>query len=416
MSKKMTTAQNDLYHQTIKYLDIIVLAQPTINLLKTDNLFRKIFIECIGIVNYFETNFGIANSNVSRYSEAYYAICNQPINFDDDVNLYKNTIDLQDKVNYLNTYLVNKIGMNVEELENSFKAANSNDNSSQPHDDVVETIPINEATNNNNSHRMSDEEVLERSGYTMHDVADQLVATQASILLQRNIAKGKVFIYKSKPMIIPVIKVLTFALFVILMGMAIASYTVLMLPQTRLYYKPSTTSDATAATEISFVSPFPYILILTVLFLALMAVSVIRNMKNDNAKFFMPWGWLSFFVFSFLVITLTANESQVLLFNRLGSFDAVFKPWNSGTNGNWTPAALEAIKMIDLWKIFQYITYAALGLIVVCIVTAVIFNPKKDVERIQALLDQYVQQIRNGEIDTTDFGRSPFGGISTRMI
>jgi len=72
--------------------------------------------------------------------------------------------------------------------------------------------------------------------------------------------------------------------------------------------------------------------------------------------------------------------------------------------------------MIDLWKIFQYITYGALGLIVVCIVTAVIFNPKKDVERIQALLDQYVQQIRNGEIDTTDFGRSPFGGISTRMI
>lgn len=416
MSKKMTTAQNDLYHQTIKYLDIIVLAQPTINLLKTDNLFRKIFIECIGIVNYFETNFGISNSNVSRYSEAYYAICNQPINFDDDVNLYKNTIDLQDKVNYLNTYLVNKIGMNVEELENSFKAANSNDNSSKPHDDVVETIPINEATTNNNSHRMSDEEVLERSGYTMHDVADQLVATQASILLQRNIAKGKVFIYKSKPMIIPVIKVLTFALFVILMGMAIASYTVLMLPQTRLYYKPSNAAATVQPQEISFVSPFPYILILTVLFLALMAVSVIRNMKNDNAKFFMPWGWLSFFVFFFLVITLTANESQVLLFNRLGSFDAVFKPWNSGADGNWTPAALEAIKMIDLWKVFQYITYAALGLIVVCIVTAVIFNPKKDVERIQALLDQYVQQIRNGEIDTTDFGRSPFGGISTRMI
>lgn len=416
MSKKMTTAQNDLYHQTIKYLDIIVLAQPTINLLKTDNLFRKIFIECIGIVNYFETNFGIANSNVSRYSEAYYAICNQPINFDDDVNLYKNTIDLQDKVNYLNTYLVNKIGMNVEELENSFKAANSNDNSSKPQDDVVETIPINEATGNNNAHRMSDEEVLERSGYTMHDVADQLVATQASILLQRNIAKGKVFIYKSKPMIIPVIKVLTFALFVILMGMAIASYTVLMLPQTRLYYKPKDAAATVQPQEISFVSPFPYILILTVLFLALMAVSVIRNMKNDNAKFFMPWGWLSFFVFFFLVITLTANESQVLLFNRLGSFDAVFKPWNSGTDGNWTPAALEAIKMIDLWKIFQYITYGALGLIVVCIVTAVIFNPKKDVERIQALLDQYVQQIRNGEIDTTDFGRSPFGGISTRMI
>lgn len=415
MSKKMTTAQNDLYHQTIKYLDIIVLAQPTINLLKTDNLFRKIFIECIGIVNYFETNFGIANSNVSRYSEAYYAICNQPINFDDDVNLYKNTIDLQDKVNYLNTYLVNKIGMNVEELENSFKAANSNDNSSQPHDDVVETIPINEATTNNNSHRMSDEEVLERSGYTMHDVADQLVATQASILLQRNIAKGKVFIYKSKPMIIPVIKVLTFALFVILMGMAIASYTVLMLPQTRLFYKPRDAAATVQLQEISFVSPFPYILILTVLFLALMAVSVIRNMKNDNAKFFMPWGWLSFFVFFFLIITLTANESQILLFNRLGSFDAVFKPYNS-VDGNWTPAALEAIKMIDLWKIFQYITYAALGLIVVCIVTAVIFNPKKDVERIQALLDQYVQQIRNGEIDTTDFGRSPFGGISTRMI
>lgn len=410
MNKEMTTAQNELYRQTIKYLDIIVLAQQTVHLLKTDDLFRSIVAECIGIVNYFETTYKIANGNFDRYSQAYYAICNKQLMFDDDAKLYKNAVDLKDKVNYLNTYLINKIGMNFDDLENSFKTHSSVEQSPE-----INVDPTPQHTSRF-SHPMSDEEVLQKSGYTMHDVADQLINTQASILLQRNIAKGKVFIYKSKPTIIPIIKIFTFVLLVALMAMTIASYTVLMLPQTTLYYASSSQADVEAQ-KIKFINPFPYTMILTVVFISLVAASVIKNMNNDNAKFFMPWGWLSFFTAFILIVIISSNESQIILFNRLGNFELVFKHWeNVDSQNNWTPAALEAIKMIDLWKIFQYVIYGILGLIVVCIVTAVIFNPKKDIDRIKQLLEQYANEIRNGEIDTSGFGSSPFGGISTRMF
>lgn len=422
MSTKMTAAQQELYNQTIKELDIIVLANPTINLLKTDTLFQGVVSECVGIVNYFETKYDIANGSTNRYMQAYFTICNKQLTFNDDPKLYKNVTDLKDKVNYLNTYLINKIGKSFEDLEHSFKANNTNIQTNNNNNQQTEqTSPEQENYSNHNAHPISDEEVLRQNGYTMRDVADQLINTQASILLQRNIAKGKVFIYTSKPKIIPVIKIITFILFIALMVMTIASYVVLMLDGARkLYYYPLSSSGTTSTDPvlISFTNVFPYIPIIVCLFIGFIAFSVIRNMKNDNAKFFMPWGWLSFFVFFILVITMTSNESQILLFNRLGSFDSIFRKGlniDESTN-NWTATALEAIRLINIWKVFQYITYGLLGCVVICIVSAAIFNPKRDVERIQQLLQQYATEIRNGEIDTTNLGGNGLGGLGSRIF
>lgn len=416
MSTKMTAAQQELYNQTIKELDIIVLANPTINLLKTDTLFQGVVSECVGIVNYFETKYDIANGSTNRYMQAYFTICNKQLTFNDDPKLYKNVTDLKDKVNYLNTYLINKIGKSFEDLEHSFKANNTNIQTNNNNNQQTEqTSPEQENYSNHNAHPISDEEVLRQNGYTMRDVADQLINTQASILLQRNIAKGKVFIYTSKPKIIPVIKIITFILFIALMVMTIASYVVLMLDGAELYYG-FTDTNATG-TKYRFVTIFPYIPIIVCLFIGFMAFSVIRNMKNDNAKFFMPWGWLSFFVFFIFVITMTSNESQIFLFNRLGSFNDVFKHGgNVDSSGNWTAAALQAIKLINTWKTLQFVTYGLLGGVIICIVSAAIFNPKRDVERIQQLLQQYATEIRNGEIDTTNLGGNGLGGLGSRIF
>lgn len=290
----MTEAQNEVYQQLIKKLDIIVLAQPTIKLLKTDDTFRSITAECIGIVNYFETTFDIANGNLARYNLAYHTICGEQVKFDDNPQNYKNIVDLKDKVHFLDTFLLNKINMNFDDLENSFKTTNQSVDKSE---DAPKTTkhekkpePIDEEPVNNKgftNHPMSDEEILERNHYTTKDVADQIVNSQAALLLQRNAAKGKVFIYKSKPKIVPVIKIITFILFLIIMAMSLASYIVLMLPQTTLEYT-YTSSSTTQTTNLKFTNPFPYVLIITLLFIGLMAFSVIRNMKNDNAKFFMP--------------------------------------------------------------------------------------------------------------------------------
>ena len=69
------------------------------------------------------------------------------------------------------------------------------------------------------------------------------------------------------------------------------------------------------------------------------------------------------------------------------------------------------LKIINVWQILQYCTYGLIGLIIICVITAVIFNPKRDVERISQLLEQYAREIRDGEIDSSELGGSPFGGF-----
>lgn len=121
----------------------------------------------------------------------------------------------------------------------------------------------------------------------------------------------------------------------------------------------------------------------------------------------MPWGWISFCIVFLLIIISTSPEIRVFLFN-----------WSLGTNtkkniidSNQGANIDGVLKIINVWQILQYCTYGLIGLIIVCVITAVIFNPKRDVERISQLLEQYAREIRDGEIDSSELGGSPFGGF-----
>lgn len=417
MNSKLPDNLNKLYDQTIEHLDIIVLSKQTINLLKNDSIFQKIFIECVGIVNFIETKYNIESENTSRYAQAYYAICNKNLLINDDPKLYKNPIELEEKVNYLNTYLINRINMDFKQLEDSLKVTSNESN-----DEIVKVDSIDKLDNSNNNfqssgQRMSDEEVLHKSGYTIHDVADQLINTQATIILNRNVTNGKVFIYKSKPKIIFGIKIVTFISFIFLMLLSIVSYGILMSQNGKLNYNVGNDQNPNIQ-PFGFVNPLPYIQIILVIIISLISFSLIKNIKNDNARYYMPWGWLSLYCIFLLIIIMTAGETRLLLFGW-DNFLNIFKKWNNVTStGEWTESSKLVIQILEIWKILQYCIYGLIGIIVVCVIIAAIFNPKKDIERMQQLHQQYVDQIRNGEIDTSDItgSNNPFGGISTRMI
>lgn len=420
MNSKLPENLNRLYDQTIKYLDIAVLSRQTIDLLKNDSIFQKIFVECVGIVNYIENKYDIANGHTSRYAQAYYAICGQNLMINDDPKLYANEIEQEEKVNYLNTYLINRINMDFNQLEDSLKTVNIDGTDETVKVDSIDKGENSETTNTFHStgQRMSDEEVLHKSGYTVHDVADQLINSQATIILNRNVASGKVFIYKSKPKVIFWIKMLTFVCFIILMLLSIASYGILMSQNGKLVYNTASSGETEKLQPFGFVNPLPYIQIILVIMIALISLSLVKNIKNDNARYFMPWGWLSLYCIFLLVVTMTAGETQLLLF-RWDYFLTTFKKWTNVTSsGDWTESSKAVIQILEVWKILQYCIYALIGTIAICVMIAAIFNPKKDIERMQQLHQQYVTQIRNGEIDTSDItgSNNPFGGISARMI
>ena len=124
---------------------------------------------------------------------------------------------------------------------------------------------------------MSDEELLRKSGYTLHDVADQLINSQAQVLLQRNIAKGKVFIYKNKPKIILVIKFITLVSFFLLVLLSITSFILLMTQSGKFSINWGLDSNNQAVIQPFHFTPFPYIQILILLIIGMLIFSIIRN-------------------------------------------------------------------------------------------------------------------------------------------
>lgn len=408
MNKNFSEKQQKIYKTAIKYLDIAVLSSESIQLIKEDHKFQKAFLDCLGVTNYFETKYEIGNGSTSRYAQAFFAICNQKPNIDDNPSLYSKDKDNEEKVAFLNKYLVEKTKKSFDDLDNEFKANLNQTNELNKNNNANENQTTKSDTSNDSSTPpppMSDEELLRKSGYTLHDVADQLINSQAQVLLQRNIAKGKVFIYKNKPKIILVIKFITLVSFFLLVLLSITSFILLMTQSGKFSINWGLDSNNQAVIQPFHFTPFPYIQILILLIIGMLIFSIIRNWKNENSRYFMPWGWISFCIVFLLIIISTSTEIRLFLFNWSSNMKDNIIESNNGANIDGV------LKIINVWQILQYCTYGLIGLIIVCVVTAVIFNPKRDVERISQLLEQYAREIRDGEIDSSELGGSPFGGF-----
>ena len=408
MNKNFSEKQQKIYKTAIKYLDIAVLSSESIQLIKEDHKFQKAFLDCLGVTNYFETKYEIGNGSTSRYAQAFFAICNQKPNIDDNPSLYSKDKTNEEKVAFLNKYLVEKTKKSFDDLENEFKANLNQTNELNKNNNANENQTTKSDTSNDSSTTpppMSDEELLRKSGYTLHDVADQLINSQAQVLLQRNIAKGKVFIYKNKPKIILVIKFITLVAFFLLVLLSITSFILLMTQSGKFSINWGVDANNKPIIQQFYFTPFPYIQLLILLIIGMLIFSIIRNWKNENSRYFMPWGWISFCIVFLLIIISTSTEIRLFLFNWSSSTKNNILPPEDGANINGV------LKIINVWQILQYCTYGLIGLIIVCVITAVIFNPKRDVERISQLLEQYAREIRDGEIDSSELGGSPFGGF-----
>ncbi|MDE5617828.1 MAG: hypothetical protein K2I36_03225 [Ureaplasma sp.] len=408
MTKMISDEIQSIYDDATKKIDIIFLSSQTIDLLHKDENFQKILTNVIGIVNFITLHYDLDTKNISHYTQAYHQITNKNLKFDDNENSYQNLTDIKDTINYLNVYILNTLGKSFDqielELKNNTKDNNSNIDSSNNDNEQLSSEETFQSNDDHFNQKLSDEELLRRSGVTMHDVADQLIQNQSMIYLQRNIRKGKVFIYDSKPKIIPIIKYLAFILFIIIFILSIANYAILLSQNGKLQLQDQN-GDLKA---FGFVSPVPFQQILLGCIIGIICWSIIRNIKNDNNKYFLSWGWMLFYTLFLLVINLVSQESQFLLF-RYDSFLSQLKTIDSNLS------YLETWKsFIQIFQILEYISFGIYVLLLVCVVIGSIYNPKKDVNRINELLNQYANEIRNGQIDTSEL--STAGGFGSQLF
>lgn len=427
MSKKILSQQQQSNYDLVShYLDIVFLAPDTVDLLKTDSSFRKVIQDDINIVSYYENEFEVTDTKATKFIQAYHVITKEHAKINDDYKDYSDDSNVEDMINYTNVYVNNVLGKSINDIAESLKAKNSEPQEAEIKDEKVEAKENSDDDGYTNSYSQeSDEDILNRSGYSMHDVADQLVQQQASILLNKNIATGKVYAFTSKPKLIPIVKWLTVAAMALILAFSIASFAILMCTNGKIQMpvltftpgnEPGTGSWApTSYQPATLMTPFPFQLLMVLLIVIMVIMSMVRNKKNDNFKYRYSWGWMIFYILMILMVTLIASGVQnSLVFNFDGFKHTISQQVGNITNpnysdGKWSTNAQYALNLIQDWRILQFVIYGLIGLTIVCTVTGAVFNPKRDYERLQALLNQYVVEIRNGQVSSDDLGGN--GGL-----
>lgn len=379
----MTEKEKQSYDLAVHYLDIIFLDSKTTDLLRSDKNFQEVITNDISIVKYFD-NIESNSTNSNRFIKSYEMLTNKKFVNNDKIN-FSNLNDVYDTVKYTNVYLLNTLRTSIEQMDSINKASNE----ANVKDETSREIPADQFRGGD----QSDEEIIRNSGYTMHDVADQLIMTQANMILSRNIAKGKVYVYNSKPKFIPIIKYIVMALLFIMFVLSITSFALIASKNGQI--KAYNSQYELVSIELNIMSyVFQFIFVACVL--GFIAYSMFRNFKNDNSRYRFSWVMMSFYIILFLMSTF------------MFSWNILIDP---------IQYEIQASNALAVKYVFTYAAniqiaiFVIIGLVIILTVIAAVLNPRKDEKRIMKLLEQYASEIRNGQIDTSDLGGgSMFGG------
>ena len=395
----MNEIEKEIYDKVEHYLNVIFLDDNAINLLQKDVNFQDVIINDISICEI------LNNPNTDRFINSYKSITKKEFKINPNIKNISND-EKMDMINYTNIYILNTLKLSIDQLDKC-KTNNINNNN----DDVIDIDQQNESNNFGNA--QSDEDIIKNSGFSMHDVADQLLATQANMLLNKNIMNGKIYIFNSKPKIIPIIKIIVIALMSIMLLLSIVAFALVASQNGILKINSENGTSEIGVNVVTYVFQF----IIDIIILFFISSSMFRNFKNDNNKYKFSWGWMCFYIIIFLFSTFMF--SWEILINKNSFIDklkANSSNWDNNTN-NWINNDVQtAVTYLTVYAAnIEIGIFAIIALLLFITIIGGVCNPKRDTARLQQLLNQYMMDIRNGLIDTESINGStgifdgPFG-------
>lgn len=409
----------NLYNQSVSYLDLTFLDETLIELVKSKEEFRKIITNLLTFIIDCEDNELVKNKNQERLLAAFYALTNKEFEPNTTIT-FKTETELEQEINSFNEYLIKTINKNFDEVKLEFQEKHIDEAKkvesevfAVPTDTDSENIKNENNDNQNHSSNNSNfnaEEFVQNNKMNFNDMAESMIAASANSLLIMNIRKGSVYQYKSKPKIIPILKWLIVAIICVLIGLSIASFALLMVAGPKVAYHPmkdGIVQEDIISYGLQLATPFPFQLLLTTLILVLMIMSMVKNSKNENFKYYMSWGWMLMYILTLVFVWfMVGGIGSNLLFNYSSFLDdlSIVKS-ESGI----------AISLIEAYRVIQFTIIGLLGLMIVFLIVGCVFNPKKDFERLQLLLQEYINDIKNGSIPF-DGGVNDFGRFSGNLF
>ncbi len=207
--------------------------------------------------------------------------------------------------------------------------------------------------------------------------------------ISKEIKEGKIFAYTSQPKIIPIMKVLVSSL-IFLLGLLCIILSIFMglangVKNTE--WTNSTTGELLPYSTISncvMYGIFSLVFIFVSYWLASPLIPLKKKQKNNNEIYYFAWQLIAifgvFFVISLIMgIFFGGTSTTIFSYN-----DWARIPANEGTN---------ILLGLTGWYWTYIIMFAVSGLIIVSIVISAVYNPKKDLQKINLLMKQYIDEI-----------------------
>lgn len=288
------------YDLAVKYVDIVLLAPKTVQLLKTNENFEQIISRAINFVTYYEENYEIPSTNATKFTQAYYSLVNKNVLFDEKFN-YADNDEVLDNINYIGVFVKNITGMDWAALEASLKtnngvegvSADASNETKTPKEESVDAQRV-DASEANNWSNQSNSGYSNQNSYNFNtnaygnfnpnDIAETIIGQQAAAMLNMNILSGKVYQYKTKPVVIPILKYLLTATFILMTILTIISFALLIYTSSRTSLYLPVIGSSTFQKATNWASAFPYQMLMFILTTAMLTFSLVRTNKNDNFK------------------------------------------------------------------------------------------------------------------------------------
>lgn len=436
------TTIHTIYKQLVKKLSVIFQHEKTINLLKTDDIFKKTIKDNINVILNYETKYKKNDNRSKEFLNAYKSITSKTIKL---AKLDLKDLDgIEDTINSITFILKNVLKMSWDDIYASFSAKKDQKALNTTDVEEIESYdakPINDheipknnssASSNgssfNNYNKPFDAETfINRSGTSVEDIANNLINQQADQLLYRDIVQNKFYQYDSKPKLMVWLKLAFFGMTVLFFLMLLISIIINWVYSSKTYPNidnwffleiPVADKDSKG---VAFKLPFTQWLLFFLIMICggFYISNYIKRFKNDNVKYsfsIAPVVFIGFFFFLNFLMGFINNSPMILLFE--GKIQAV---------QNLTGTAYVQIDANGTLRSFHFTNSVLYPLVLGAAVTEAIqfftviitivfgisvnsIKPKKDIEKIKELKNKYINGLKNG---TITFDGGPNNGFGT---
>ncbi len=415
------------YEALADKLSFITVNEQTINLLKNSEEFKTNFEKMLVSLMDLETKLKIEDKKSIALVNAYHSITNtsdltqKPIEFED-------ADDIEDNIHFLDVYMINTFG---EEFLKQNHIHQDNMETETYETKIVDGEEVHNFGNRNQTNQeqtFNAEEFLKHNNVTPEAMADEILYSQARYLLQRDISQNKVFQYDSKPKIVIFMKMLNLFLFAVF-GLSCFIFAVMefVMSSKGMTFISSTQGGDNGPFIPMIMEDLMVIFGLTFLILCVIAkiYNEIKYFKNDNYRYNVKLSHLFFSSLIFILfIVFFTNFIKAYAFagdykNAAFIWDQSKRAWIIDTTNNPDSLknSLEAYNLLPV--LFAFIITAITSFCSMFIVSIIlmVIRPKIDRLKMQQLLNQYVHDIKSGNIKTEDISpKSPFSSLGSMMF